>query len=440
MASAKLSVGEAIRGSAQQQQQKGRDSMALDALQQFLTLRLLNIGAEDARRDFILKASSELAADLQKTPRQAVDFALASLDSQVAADHPAMAAAARAIEVQWKTYRGAFDDTPVSLFRAMIAEALAQAGEKNDKIAASFAYLARNRLPGINLGAEGPIWRDLISTAEAQLEAAAEAAWSTQVFDAPKLSFKVPAAEIKVTKAKADLQGLTSNFGAAAGPHGADGTGYPNANQQWSNNGAQWSYEFAPRAAKAVATAIDQIAITAEVDLNTPMKAMVDSVTTFGKALASANKTSAEGLQRRTTLLWWKEALYSSSANRSYRQLTPAVAAARMAGDLFKQIPTFHPVSVEYFLREAVRSLPHVNDDPTPMSSWIDAIRQEPETEDIQGLAAKYGVAAEGDLALGGLGGGALTPSLAAVTISAPDFAVWLLRELQALHATHETP
>ena len=71
-----------------------------------------------------------------------------------------------------------------------------------------------------------------------------------------------------------------------------------------------------------------------------------------------AVSTASAGLQRRTNLLWWKEALFSPSARISYRELSPTDAAVLMAFDMHQQIPTFSPASVAAFLRETVVSLP----------------------------------------------------------------------------------
>jgi hypothetical protein len=411
--------------------------MALDVLQQFLTLRLLNIGADDARLGFIREASADLAKGLQEAPPRAIGFSLASLAPHVDAAHPAMTAAAQAIEARWNTYRGAFDDTPISLFRAMTGEALAQAAAKDVRIAASLAYLARNRLPQINLGAEGPIWRELIGEVDAKVEAAAQEAWTSASFAAPKLSSKAPDFELTISKTKVDAARLKAGLGAAAGPHDEGGTTFPNSpNPYFPNSASEWSHQFAPRAAAAIAAAVDQVAVSAQGDLYAPMKALSENVSAFGTALAKAAKASAEGLRRRTGLLWWKEALYSPSAKCSYREIAPAAAAVRMASDLFDEVPVYHPTSVEYFLRETVRSLSELPDKPQRIEAWVQAIRLDARTEDIHALADGLGVTGEGDLLIGALGGAALTPALAAVELDAPDLAVWMLRELQALHAT----
>ncbi len=60
--------------------------------------------------------------------------------------------------------------------------------------------------------------------------------------------------------------------------------------------------------------------------------------------------------ERRNSLLWWRETLYSLSFKRGYRSLSSAVATVTMAYDLHLQMPAFYPQSVEYLLRETVRA------------------------------------------------------------------------------------
>ncbi|MGU3423002.1 GTPase-associated system all-helical protein GASH [Methylobacterium sp. D54C] len=46
--------------------------------------------------------------------------------------------------------------------------------------------------------------------------------------------------------------------------------------------------------------------------------------------------------------------MYSSELNAGYRTLPAPEAALQMALDLHRQLPAFHPTSVEHFLRESI--------------------------------------------------------------------------------------
>ena len=84
------------------------------------------------------------------------------------------------------------------------------------------------------------------------------------------------------------------------------------------------------------------------------MAVMSEHLTATLRAVSEASA----GLQRRTNLLWWKEALFSTSAGVSYREMSTSDAAVLMAFDMYRHIPTFSPSSVAAFLRETVIALP----------------------------------------------------------------------------------
>ena len=97
-----------------------------------------------------------------------------------------------------------------------------------------------------------------------------------------------------------------------------------------------------------------------------------EHLTTTLQAVSNAT----EGLQRRTNLLWWKEALFSPSGRMSYRDMMSFEAAALMAFDLHRQIPTFSPASVAAFLRETVMALPSFDQEAkTPIVELVQKTR-----------------------------------------------------------------
>jgi GTPase-associated system helical domain len=109
---------------------------------------------------------------------------------------------------------------------------------------------------------------------------------------------------------------------------------------------------------EAIADAIDALAETSQmkpVDLSPPLEQFAVEISAYASNLFSSFSGATLGLQRRTQLLWWKEALFSASARVSYRSLDEIVAASLMAFDLFQQLPMLSPASVQSFLGEAVR-------------------------------------------------------------------------------------
>jgi hypothetical protein len=58
------------------------------------------------------------------------------------------------------------------------------------------------------------------------------------------------------------------------------------------------------------------------VDLSEPLKNLASAVSIHVDNTLQAVSGATAGLQRRTSLIWWKETLYSPSVQRSYRDIS----------------------------------------------------------------------------------------------------------------------
>jgi hypothetical protein len=177
------------------------------------------------------------------------------------------------------------------------------------------------------------------------------------------MQYKVPD-DIKNVSEKVSLtnrDALAPKILAASGPYN---NGH-DKNPHWiSNNPQAWGQEFATRMTSAVADAIDDVAKANKnqaINLSPPFEELASTIQEYvGETLRTFSDATA-GLQRRTNLLWWKEALYSLRTRKSYRVMDPFTAASIMALDLFDQVPLFSPASVSAFLHEAILLLPKVS-------------------------------------------------------------------------------
>jgi hypothetical protein len=100
-------------------------------------------------------------------------------------------------------------------------------------------------------------------------------------------------------------------------------------------------------------------ALAEQVDKREGGQALREAIGNYVTATADALTRTAMGLERRSALLWWKEALYSPTAQTSYRDLDPAVAAALAAVDASAQTGPFAPRMAEAVVRETLRSMDH---------------------------------------------------------------------------------
>ena len=334
-------------------------------LQGFLNKGLIDVGGDDAKLEKITQAAGDLAAALKMNPSKALGFSLIAFDPDAPAADPLVQEALTALQNRWTTYRNTFSATPIAVIRAILLDALIAAAAEDDRVGVCFVASARNALPLLPVDNERDIWIGLVEEVERRVDLRAEAEWATpesisvqpMKYDAPKLS----AAEVRVGEApKGDLQ---TGMMAAAGPSyvNQQGNGVStNGNQYWPQQQQHWVGEFGRRAGTTIAAAIDaalgEIKVS-QPDLAQPFGKLAKAVSGYVDDTLQAISAATAGLQRRTNLLWWREALFSPSAGKSYRTLPPTVAAALMALDLFDTVPLFSPASVSAFLGEAVLRL-----------------------------------------------------------------------------------
>jgi hypothetical protein len=73
----------------------------------------------------------------------------------------------------------------------------------------------------------------------------------------------------------------------------------------------------------------------------------------IGEQMTATNQV----MSSRSQLLWWKEAMYSVSQQKSYREVEDILLPIIMAFDLYEQITTIYPVSIDYFLMETISKI-----------------------------------------------------------------------------------
>ncbi|TWC12497.1 MULTISPECIES: GTPase-associated system all-helical protein GASH [unclassified Pseudomonas] len=432
--------------------------MEEEFLLKFLEIGAIDLKGDDTKLDKLRSTAKDLAAILRKSPTKTASFTMVAADPNIAATDPTVEEAMVALRKQWETVANAFAGRPVSILRATLLDAIVQAARSDDGIAVAFVNTARNALTHTETADEADIWREAVSEIETKVDARAEAEWATpEMITVDPLQYTPPASvSMDYEAPTVDQDELLAKIHSAAGPWGPTD---PNKYSP-SNNHQAWSQQFANKMSVAIADALDAMAeelAPAPVDISGPMSTLAKAVTThIDKVLASFSGATA-GLQRRTNLLWWKEALYSPSAHASYLDLPPFEASALMALDLHEQVPTYSPASVSAFLREAIRCLP-VEDEGAAsgerdLASLVREARTATFMQPFRTLAAKYAPVPVGRGPLLSLighpqGSDAVEPTtlralcgVDASTVMTPsDWGTYLFRELQTARATSNGP
>ena len=432
-----------------------------DVLLNFLSKGLINVGGDDDKLGHLRQTAVDLAGILEETPAKACPFALVAFDPHVPTTDPTVIEVEDALRKRWQTYVNTFSDTPVTVFRAMLLDALTSACGRNDTVAAAFVASARNVLPYMEVGDEQELWAYIVADIEERVEERSEREWATPAsISVPDIKLKPPATdEIRIASKKVNTASLSQKLMAAAGPHfnsPEQGQVATEGNPQWPQNDPNtWNYEFGRRTAQTVGDAITRAVegLSVEgVDLPAFTTATARAISDHLTKTLQAVSTAAAGLQRRTNLLWWKEALFSPSARISYRELSPADAAVLMAFDMHQQIPTFSPASVAAFLRETVVSLPTLDQDETSsIRELVEKTRDSDVLSQLRTEAANLVSAPAGRCSvLAIIGHPDTMPQLddpgfrdrigvkPDTALTLPDWSVWIFRELQAARAVAE--
>lgn len=436
--------------------------MSDDVLLRFVEKNLIDVGGDDTKLKMLAQAASDLSRILKESPVKALAFSLVAFDPQVPEKDPVMDEVAGALQKKWATYVNTFPSPPVAIFRAMLAAALMQAARDNEAIAFGFTACARNVLPFMEVGAEEDIWTDVVAEVERHVEERAEAQWATPAsIELPKINFNPMTSDEKhPSDTKVDKKNLAKQLRAAVGPqftNPSDGRcDDTDGNQFFPRDSETWVYEFGPRAANAIGNAIEVMMqnLSAQMTgLSESNSSLTAEISKHLEKTVQAASVAGEGLQRRTNLLWWKEALFSPSAQKSYRDIPVSATAPLMAFDLYRQIPVSSPASVTAFLRETVMTLPNIDGgQKTAIRELVEDAGHTYVLAELRAEAARLVPAppvGRGP-ALGLIG----HPELLSQTddrsfrdlvgvkpetqISLSDWSVWLLREFQAAQAVFE--
>ena len=305
-------------------------------LQGFLNKGLIDVGGDDTKLEKLSQTANDLASVLKKSPSKALSYSLIAFDPDAPEDDFVVQEALAALQKRWTTYRNTFAATPIAVIRAILLDALVDAAAEDDRVGVCFVASARNALPLLPVDNERDVWIGIVEQVERRVDARAEEEWATpETISVQPMKYEVPTlAAPEITIGQASESDLQNGMTAAAGPTSQNPQrAYvaTSSNQYWPhNNPQQWIYEFGMRSGTAIAGAINAAMAEIEVsqpNLAEPFSILATAVSGYVDGTLRSVSAATAGLQRRTNLLWWREALYSPSAGKSYRELPSSVAA-----------------------------------------------------------------------------------------------------------------
>ncbi|GIA94117.1 GTPase-associated system all-helical protein GASH [Vibrio cholerae] len=344
-------------------------------LDSFLSLGLIeSIDGNDERYAKIEQAAQKLAEYYREERDQLIPAILCGLNPNVSLDELPINKAKELLQNEWKAFLTAYTDEPVNLYRSIILEACSQVSEE-DNNAAIMWLTACDVFPLLRCGKEEKVLRSF-------LQSLGRTAEQNAIVGVPDLSFRkeetIKLDELPTpvfTKKGVDKDDLRERIGGAAGSQYINQDGQQvagtNPNRYYPNqNPVPWAGDFAERMSEIIASEIEFIE---DKSINKQMK----SLGSLKKSVEKALNEQRLALQRqqnafldyqrqeqtRLNVLWWAEALYSTSQKESYRSHFPEIAAVLMPYDLLEEIQLPSPASVVFTLAEAVGKLPECSHD-----------------------------------------------------------------------------
>ncbi|WP_175696934.1 GTPase-associated system all-helical protein GASH [Burkholderia ambifaria] len=331
-----------------------------NVLQEFLAAGLIHkIGGDDDRLTKMEKAAATIAEAFKKDAMLLIPAILAVLDGTAIADDPVIRLAESALLAEWKTLASVHPDTPINIYRAILA--MACEAVAHDKSAVILWLTAADILPFCQLGKEAPIVFKLVSGFAEKAERHAVSQLSSP--QRKKKGGGVPAfPSPEIEGFKVDNDALRLAIGNATMPAPANVQYGPNQNRYWIHQSPQqWAQDFIDRMAPALSerfNAVGEHLAESEQRLAEAITSAFDALAKSVQETIAASESFVGGEQVRLDTVWWYESLYSPSLRKSYREVSPAAAAALMPLDLIAITPAVIPASVGYVLSEAVARLP----------------------------------------------------------------------------------
>jgi hypothetical protein len=339
---------------------------------------LPSIGGDDSVYQKLIDASGNITKNLKEDPNKIIAYALVGIDNQIYEEEPILEEIELAIKEEWKMVRSHFIEIPIILYRAIILNSLEALGEEYFPI---LYWTLIDVYPFVNISKkEKEIIDEFIGITGNATEEKAFNEWSVDKEDV-KLSQPRLAINFAENKIVIDVESLEEKLINASGLYArGENQKRPEANPYWTNSQANWSWEFAPRAAKGISEEINKglNKLNENVNLNsatieTGLKKYFSAINKSLKGAIEESIKSSVAVEQRSQLLWWKETLFSRKLQKSYRQCSEFECAIAMAVDLYEMLPPLFPMSVDYILKETFWKV-HNTKTKTTLKSFLEEV------------------------------------------------------------------
>lgn len=324
-------------------------------LQEYLNLQFIPLD-DDSALDKLKKASAEIAKKLQKDKSKIIPYTLVALDPQISVSDSSLAEVKEVVIKHWSVFATKASDLLVTYLRAVMLESL-QVISDNIQLAGVIWLTGSSALPYYNLDREASILKEWLENIGNSYEQEAENQWNI----ASEIRIQNPTqitlnATVTTSQISADTLATELKAASAHSSHGGEGSYVP------GNNPQQWSDFFATRGAKGMAQEINRALTSQGTSLkrglegyNTQLNEYFSGLGKYFEGISKQMILGTQSIQRRSQLLWVKEALFSVGQKISYRDIQKMDLPFVLAKDMQSLITPIYPVSVDFFTKEILR-------------------------------------------------------------------------------------
>ncbi|UUF12613.1 MULTISPECIES: GTPase-associated system all-helical protein GASH [Flavobacterium] len=340
-------------------------------LQPFLQAGLLDIGDSDERLVHITKSIEDLRVKLAANKGLLINYTLVALDPSISDTESVLIDTEAIVSANWKALRSKFTERPIPLLRAVILNALYDLGTENASIARVIYLTATNFYSYAKLGKEKAIIEKMLHDLGNIAEENAVQEWSLTTTQ-PELKIStLKVSGLKFSEVKIDSKDLKAKLKTAANTS-------PEGYQPY-HHADQWSTHFSTNATTGIENILTETFKSfsdglSPTSIETPINKFFTEFKASLDQTLKASFSSIQAVERRSKLLWWKETLYSTSLENSYRTVDKFTKPFIMANDLFQQLPSIVPVSVDFLLRDTLLILEDSADEKISFSELLKSI------------------------------------------------------------------
>lgn len=345
--------------------------MTVSILQIFLDNRFIKTD-EPEHITKLEKASSEIQKQLSKKKTKIISYTLVALDPTISDKDPIIGEVEALIIKQWSTFRNSVKktrDKPIVYIQAVILDALNKLS-KDENLAAIIWHTGCNIVNYYKLAGQEEVLTHFLLEIGKKVEGAGRKKWSINENIQLDSNDSIELTSPKISRGKVNERELQMHLMAASGQESVGGE-----NPQWpSNNAVDWPRFFSERAAKGFSEEINAALTVQNNSIGSIAKYIQKAVDTYLEQVSSNVSQNSFSSSKRSDLLWWKQALYSSKLDSSYRILDPLALTIAMAVDLADSISPIYPKSVDFLLQEALFDV--LNDETDKEIALVELLEQ----------------------------------------------------------------